>query len=150
MRVTVDTAVLVRMNVRAQGPARQLLSYFRESGATLVLSPFILDEVERVLSYPRMRALFKLNGEEIRAHIDELSAVAEIVTPAEGAPLVLSDPDDDPIVYTAIAGDADYLCTTDRHFYKPTVLSICSRYGIQVVHDVELLQILRESLGRPS
>jgi predicted nucleic acid-binding protein len=69
--------------------------------------------------------------------------VAEIVVPAEGPPLVLKDPNDDPVVYTALAGGADVLCTVDRQFCEPNVLSFCARYDIQVMTVVELLQALR-------
>jgi predicted nucleic acid-binding protein len=43
--------------------------------------------------------------------------------------VVLKDPNDDPVVYTAVAGGADVICTVDRHFYQPNVLAFCSRHG---------------------
>ena len=56
---------------------------------------------------------------------------------------MLKDPDDDPVIYTALAGAADVICTVDRHFYEPGVLGFCSRYGIRIMDDVELLHDLR-------
>lgn len=150
MRVTIDTGILVRMNVRAKGPARELLRYLRETDSVLVLSQFLLDEVSRVFKYPRMRELFALTDAEIQAHVEALAEISELVTPAEGSPVVLTDPNDDPVIYTAFAGNADYLCTVDKDFYQPNVMAFCSRYGIQLVHDVELLHILRQSMGRSS
>ena len=64
--------------------------------------------------------------------------------PAEGPPVVLKDPNDDPVVYTAVAGGADVICTVDRHFYQPNVLAFCSRHGIQLMTDIELLHALRQ------
>ncbi|MGC1722312.1 MAG: hypothetical protein WA746_25280, partial [Isosphaeraceae bacterium] len=52
---------------------------------------------------------------------------------------ILTCPDDDPVVYTALAGAADVICTVDRHFYEPNVLQFCSRFGIRIMDDVELL-----------
>jgi hypothetical protein len=49
----------------------------------------------------------------------------------------------DPIVYTAVAGQADVICTIDRHFYHPNVLSFCGRQRILLMTDVELLHALR-------
>jgi hypothetical protein len=57
MRITPDTAILVRANTKAAGPARELLNTIARTGARLVLSPFILDELARTLRYPRMQAL---------------------------------------------------------------------------------------------
>ena len=143
MRITLDTAILVRTNARATGPARELLKFIQQLGARLVLSPFLLDEVQRVLWYPRIQAIYKLDTNDILEHVQLLKSLADIVVPAEGPPLVLKDPNDDPVVYTALAGGADVLCTVDRHFYEPYVLSFCARYDIQVMTDVELLHALR-------
>jgi len=145
MRVTVDTSILVRMNVKASGPARELLRFFEAKETILVLSSFLLDEVARVLTYPRVSAIYRLSDEEVAQHVELLRSVSMMVTPVEGPPVVLADPNDDPVIYTAFAGDADVLCTIDRHFYEPNVLSFCSRYGIQVVDDVELLYMLRSA-----
>jgi hypothetical protein len=81
-------------------------------------------------------------------HVRSLESLADVVIPAEGPPVVLKDPDDDPVLYTAIAiaGQSDVLCTADRHFYEPDVLSFCSRHGIQIMDDVDLLHVLRQDL----
>jgi predicted nucleic acid-binding protein len=109
------------------------------------LSPFLLAEVNRVLRYPRVQALYPLNVDEIRDHLQSLESLADLVIPGEGRPIVVKDPNDDPVVYTALVGQADVLCTVDRHFYDPSVLSFCARYGFQIMTDVELLHALRES-----
>jgi putative PIN family toxin of toxin-antitoxin system len=147
MRITADTAILVRTNAKATGPAKALLDTIQSCGAVLVLSPFLLAEMERVLKYPRMQALYGLDDVAIRQHIQYLESFAELVTPAEGPPIVLKDPDDDPVIYTAIAGGADVICTVDQHFYDPSVLGFCSRHGIQLMTDLELLNALRQVYG---
>lgn len=137
MRITPDTMVLVRTNVRAFGPARELLKVVHQIGARLVVSPFILDEVRRVLSYPRIQAMYHLSGVEIGEHLQYIESLSDIVIPLEGQPVVLKDPNDDPVVFTALAGQADVLCTGDKHFYEPDVLSFCSRYGVRLMAEVE-------------
>lgn len=144
MRITPDTMVLVRTNVRAFGPARELLRVVQQLGLRLVVSPFILNEVRRVLSYPRIQALYYLTDDEIGEHLQYIEALSDIVVPMEGPPLVLRDPNDDPVVYTALAGQADVLCTGDKHFYEPNVLSFCSRYRIRVMGEIELLRAIRQ------
>jgi predicted nucleic acid-binding protein len=54
MRVIPDTAILVRMNAKASGPARRLLERIAFGPHELILSPFLLEETEQVLYYPRM------------------------------------------------------------------------------------------------
>jgi putative PIN family toxin of toxin-antitoxin system len=142
MRVVADTAILVRMSAKASGPARRLLEQIASGPHELVLSPFLLMETERVLSYPRMQALYALSPEGIREHIAELVSVARIVDPVVREPVVLNDPEDDPVIYTAVDGRADVLCTLDGDFYKPGVIEFCRKHGISVVTDVELLRML--------
>jgi len=146
MRITLDTEIIIRTNIKATGPAKELLETIQQYGAVLVLSPFLIREVERVLRYPRIQALYKLSDADIRQHLEYLQSFAEIVTPAEGPPVVLKDPDDDPVIYTALAGAADVICTVDGHFYEPGVIAFCNRYGIRIMNDVELLYILRQEM----
>lgn len=100
MRITPDTSILVRGNAKAVGPARELLSAVERSANPLIISPFILREVERVLRYPRMQRLYGMTDSDIQKYLDHLRSMADIYEPAEGRPIVLSDPNDDPIVYT--------------------------------------------------
>ena len=44
MRITPDTGILVRMNVKATGPARRLLEVILAGPHELVLSEFLLNE----------------------------------------------------------------------------------------------------------
>jgi predicted nucleic acid-binding protein len=49
MRIVLDTNILVRANAKARGPARELLLLIVDSPEhTLLLSPFLLEELERV------------------------------------------------------------------------------------------------------
>jgi uncharacterized protein len=149
MRIAVDTAILIRGNAKATGPAKELLQVIQQTGTRLILSPYVLDEVQRVLRYPRIQALYHLRDGDIWEYVHLLESIADIVDPAEGPPIVLKDPNDDPVVYTALAGQADILCTVDKHFYEPNVLAFCARHGIRLMSDIELLHFLRKLiLGR--
>jgi putative PIN family toxin of toxin-antitoxin system len=144
MIVTCDASILVRATKRSSGPARKLIDSLAGNPEHIIaLSPFILGEVGRVLSYPRMQALYGLSAVEIRDHVEFLSGISRLVEPQIGLPVVLDDPDDDPVVYTAVAAGADVLCTKDRHFYQPDVLAFCAQEDIRVMDDVNLLKLLR-------
>jgi predicted nucleic acid-binding protein len=56
---------------------------------------------------------------------------------------VVSDPADDPVLYTAADGKADVLCTRNtKHFALPAVQEFCAARGIRVMTDLEVLQDL--------
>jgi len=143
MRVTPDTGILVRMNVQATGPARRLLETILAGPHELVLSEFLLDETARVLRYPRIQKLYKLTEQDIAEHVQLLRSRADLVSPVVYKPVVLADPNDDPVVYTAVAGRADVLCALDRDFYAANVISFCDERGIAIMNDAELLRKLR-------
>ena len=144
MRITPDTGILVRMNAKATGPARRLLDIVLAGLHELVLSEFLLEETARVLRYPRMQTLYRLSENDISEHIELLRLRADLVFPIVHEPVVVADPNDDPVVYTAVAGRADVLCAMDRDFYSPEVITFCRERNIEIMNDVELLQQLRE------
>jgi predicted nucleic acid-binding protein len=93
MRITPDTGILVRMNVKATGPARRLLEIILAGPHELVLSEFLLQETERVLRYPRMQNLYKLAHVDIAEHIELLRARADLVSPVVYKPVVVAGPE---------------------------------------------------------
>ncbi len=117
MRIVLDTNVLVRANIKVQGPARDLLQKIAYGDHVIITSPFLLREVERVLAYPRLQKLWGLTMQDIEEHVQFLALISDLVHPVVEAPIVLIDPNDDPVVYTAAHGKADVLCTLDRDFF---------------------------------
>jgi predicted nucleic acid-binding protein len=81
--------------------------------------------------------------QDIQEHVQFLVKISEVVHPSIETPIVLKDPDDDPVVYTAIDGKADVLCTLDRHFYEPEVVAFCRKRAVSILDEVELLQELK-------
>jgi len=142
MRVTPDTGILVRMNAKATGPARRLLEIILSGPHELILSDFLLNELARVLTYPRIQKLYQLTADYIAEHVQLLRARADLVSPVVFKEVVLQDPNDDPVVYTAVAGRADVLCASDRDFYVPEVVAFCGDRGIRIMNDVDLLREL--------
>jgi hypothetical protein len=65
MRIVADTGILVRGSAKATGPARELLVQIGAGPHTVILSPFLLEQTRRVLSYPRLQALYELSEQDI-------------------------------------------------------------------------------------
>jgi putative PIN family toxin of toxin-antitoxin system len=147
IRAVLDTNILARAARPGTGPAREVLTRVRSEPHCLLVSPFLLNELERVLNYPRVRALHGLSPEEIQTYLEELYRTAEVVHPVVGDPAaaIAQDPDDNPILQTAVLGRANILCTLDRHFQHPEVQAYCAAHGIRILTDVELLRLLREA-----
>lgn len=98
--------------------------------------------------YPRLRERYRITPAEAALFAGTLADAAQLVEPVVVEPVVLYDPNDDPVLYTAADGNADILCTLNvKHFTAPLVLSFCSQRGIRVMTDVEVLRELRALAG---
>jgi putative PIN family toxin of toxin-antitoxin system len=113
-----------------------------------VISPVLLDELTRVLRYPRLRALHGLDDADIAQFVRDVEA-ASLVVPltSPSVTAVQSDPDDNAVIAAAIAGQAEVICTRDRHFRQQDVIDFCAQHGIRIVDDIELLNELRLAGG---
>lgn len=147
MRIVLDSNILVRANPLAvpHGLAKELLLAAIAAPNVLIISPPILIEVARVLCYPHVRSRWPLSDHAIRTYVDLLEQSAVLVTLPSETPAVVSDPDDDPILQTAIVGRADVLCSRDAAFRAPAVEEVCRAEGIRVVDDISLMQDLRRT-----
>ncbi len=145
MRVVLDTNILVRANpkVSPRGLARDLLLTIVSGPHVLILSPAILIEVQRVLTYPHVQARWPLTSDAIERYLAFLEAAGVLTELPEVSPSIVSDPDDDPILQTAIVGRADFLCTRDEAFRHEVVQHVCATHGITILDDITLLQELR-------
>jgi predicted nucleic acid-binding protein len=117
LRVVLDVNILVRANDRATGLARDL---FRE-------------------------LLRRWIEAGIYDYIQFLRQAAETVVPDTSLAVPIRDPADLAIVQTAIAGDAEFICTMDPDFYEPAITDFLGKLGIKVLDGVALMQVLRAS-----
>jgi predicted nucleic acid-binding protein len=85
LKITLDSNILVRAATSPQGPALRLLDIVLNAH-TLVLSRFILDEVERVLLYPRLQARYRITANEAARFTEGLADVACIVEASDRPP----------------------------------------------------------------
>lgn len=145
MRVVIDTNILARAARKGTGLAAELLTKIVDPAHVLVLSPFLITELARVLRYPRVQAMHGLDDAGIDSHVADVQAMGMIVVPASASPtpVVTNDPKDDAIIATAVDGQAEVLCTLDRHIHYPVVVAYCAQHGIRVLTDIELITELR-------
>ena len=146
MRIVVDTNVLVRATKRSTGPAREVLRIFESEQHILVLSRFIVTELLRVLNYDRLLPVHRLTLPEQQEYVAAVEKLAQLVEvlPTAKPEAVSRDPEDDPVIATAVAGRASVLCTLDHHLLHPDVRAYCASRGVRVMTDVDLLRLLQK------
>jgi putative PIN family toxin of toxin-antitoxin system len=148
MRVVFDSNVLARATPGKTSAAREVLLLVTQAPHVLVTAAPFLTELVRILQYPRVRALHGLDDAGIQAFLQSLQAGSAIVTPVSPPPIQTRDPDDDLVIATAVAGQAEVICTWDQHLFEPAVQAACATRGIRVLKDSDLLLELRSLVGR--
>lgn len=145
-RAVLDTNVLARAARGGDGAAAELVRRLTQPPHVLVLSPFLLAELTRVLRYERVRALHGLDEAGMDDFVETLQTAAFLVNPAADAAIAVvpHDPDDNPVVAAAREAKASVLCTRDRHLQHADVQTYCAQHNIRIMGDVDLLQLLRE------
>lgn len=143
MRTAADANILVRAIASPSGASGAVLDMMTVPPHVLVVSPYILGEVRRVLHYPRVRKLLRITDDEIAKFLAVIAACAEIVEP-RAVPVICRDPMDDAVIAAAVEGRANILCTFDEDLHDPLVKAYLATFGIRVLTDVALLHELRQ------
>ena len=112
--VVVDTNVLLRAAVSPAGPAARLYASAKRGDFRLVLSPHLLREVRAGFFKPHFRSRYPVAPREIAIFLAELLVAGELVAGDFEVDLVPEDPEDNPIVASALEGDAAYVREADR------------------------------------
>jgi putative PIN family toxin of toxin-antitoxin system len=144
MKAVFDNNILVRANPKNAGPARRLLQRFQSGPDVLILPREMLQELERVLLYPRLVKRFQMSAADVAAFLTELAESSTLVVPAMVPVGLIRDPTDEPILGTAVAGRADVLCTRDLDLCDDRVRVFAAEHGIRIIGDLELLALLDE------
>ena len=129
MRVVLDTNVFIAAVV-ADGLCRDLVRV-RVLPHTLITSEPLLHELRTI-----SRAKFAVDPVELPL-LEQLNEEAEIVTPAELRRGVCRDKDDDVVLATALAGNADVIVTGDED-----LLVLKKFRGIEILSPRQFLERL--------
>jgi uncharacterized protein len=128
MKVVLDTNVLVQSAISPYGIASQILGLLRRGEFELVLSEEIVQEYSIVLNYPRIQTLTKKTEAYIHNFIQDIHGFATLAYPKTIITLVEKDPSDDKFFECAVAGEVDYIVSSNKH-----LLDIGEYRGIRVV-----------------
>ena len=137
-KAVLDSSVLVSAFLKPGSLPATLLLRAREGAFSLVLSTYILEETATVLVRPKNLGRYGYTGDEVGRFCRALVAVAEMAGELPDIDAVPSDPKDNPIVATAIAGKAEYLVTGDRAHLLP----IREHAGVRIVTPRAFLDVI--------
>jgi hypothetical protein len=136
MRVVLDTGILIAALITADTPPDQVYQAWRKKRFMLITSAWQLEEFRRASRYERVKKFLKpteagnlVNG--LKRHATVLAELPEVD--------LSRDPQDNPVIAMAVAGQADYLVTGDRR----GLLSLKRAGNTRIVTPAEFLRILK-------
>jgi uncharacterized protein len=113
LRVVVDPGVLVSAALSPRAAPAALLRAWREGAVELVVSPWLLQELDDTLRREKFRRY--LSEEDAGAYVGQLHRNAVIRSDPDVPTGATPDPGDDYLVGLARAANADFLVSGDRH-----------------------------------
>lgn len=138
MRLVLDTNVVVSGLLWHGAPA-ELLDAAKRDETELCTSRILLAELTRILQRPRFAQAIVASGLGLDELVLGYAELATLVQPEPVPPTVLDDPDDDHVLACALAAEADYIVSGDRH-----LLALQRYRDIPIVRVIEAM----EAVGR--
>lgn len=126
MRVVLDTGVLIAALITKDTPPDRIYQAWLKRRFELITSEWQLEEFRRVSRYPRLRRF--LNPVEGGIMVNGLRHRAVVLQQLPRIDVSV-DPDDNPLLATAVAGEADYLVSGD----KSGVLALKKIHNTQIL-----------------
>jgi len=111
MRIVLDTGILIAALITKDTPPDLIYQAWRKKKFELITSEWQLSEFRRVSRYPKLRKY--LVPSEAGSMINGLRYQALVLTDLPALE-ISPDPDDNPILAMAVAGEADFLVSGDK------------------------------------
>jgi uncharacterized protein len=139
MRILLDTNVVISGLLWDGAPAR-LIDCGIAGKAEFCTSARLIAELGRSLGKPHLIERLRKHRQTAEAVMRVYSGVCETFEPAELAQPIAPDPDDDWVIATALAANADLIVTGDKPF-----LGVGTVGSIQIVSVAEALELVAAS-----
>jgi uncharacterized protein len=142
IRVVIDANIYASALMKTEGlPAQVLRKIVEGERYELVLSQAILEELHRILFYPKIRSRIKITDQEILAWLDALNVISHLIIPRHLYPiLVHDDPDDDIYLIAALESRARYVISGDQHLLK---MKYCET--VKILTTSEFIEVCRST-----
>ena len=134
-RAVLDANVYISAAVHPGGVPGQLLERLGRGEFEVVLSPAIVEELRRVLGYPKLRKAIRIDI-PLEQWLQAIVMLADVVRDRP-ALAVCQDPDDDKYVAAALEGRAEFVVTGDQAF-----LALEEHEGVRIVSPREFLDLI--------
>ena len=140
IRAVLDANVTVSAILNAQGTPGRILDAWRNEHFQLLMSDAILEEIERVLHYPKIAKRHQWSLAQIQQFLTLLADIASLTPDDLELSVIADDPEDNRYLECAVEGHANYIVSGDQD-----LLQLGTYHGIQIVTPRAFLDVLDHS-----
>ena len=138
LRIVFDTNILVRLVLGRSRTAEFLRKAWRNGQFTLILSPAIITELERVSQYPQVVKAFGVARDKLRAFLVIANQSAVFTLDLYEVDFLQTDVTDNIILACALEAHADYIVSEDAH-----LRNLKYYQGVQIIGLDRFVQLLQ-------
>ena len=132
IKAILDTNVVISAIIFG-GKPRRLLNLAIEGKVSLFFSEPMFEEIREILGGRK----FRFTASQLLAVERELEAISDTVYPDKSIKIVKDDPDDDVFIECALAADADFIVSGDKH-----LLALKSYGNVKIVNAAEFIEMV--------
>ncbi|MDE2231540.1 MAG: putative toxin-antitoxin system toxin component, PIN family [Candidatus Omnitrophica bacterium] len=137
LKVVVDTNQFVSALISKRSQSARLLELWKNQHFILVTSPEIIAEIKEVLEYPHIRQKYKLSKVEIVSLLVLIEHEAVVLPSLPAVHIIKDGPDDNKFLACALAAQAEYIVSGDRH-----LLNLGSYGPVSIVTVKDFLHVI--------
>lgn len=137
MKVVLDANIYVSSMINTQGHPHRIIQRWAQGDFDVLVSTSIINEIGRVLRYPRIAKRHKQREKEIKQFLELLSGEAILVEPSHRLEVIQEDESDNRYVECAIEGKAQYIVSGDNH-----LLNLGEYRGIVIIPPSAFVALL--------
>lgn len=139
LKIVLDANVFVSALINPHGKPAQILNYVFENKIRLFTSPSIIEELQRVLSYPKLVKRHGLEKEELKKFVSDLLSIMSLVEGKKAIDVIVEDPTDNNYLSCALDAKADFIVSGDIH-----LLNLREYEGTQIITPTQFLEMLEK------
>jgi hypothetical protein len=117
-RAVLDANQFVSAILSPDGVPAKVLNAWRGGLFELITSQSIIDEIRRVLNYPRLSKIHRKSSKEIDLFLEDLEILSFVAPEKLSLSVVSDDPTDDKYLVAALEGEAKFIVTGDSDLLK--------------------------------
>lgn len=115
--IVLDTNVWISAMIWGGSPAK-IIKAAEDKKICIIASEEIIREINQTLSYPRLKQVYEKAGADRQELIETILRIGKLVQATAMINIVCEDPADNKFIECALASEAEYLVSGDKHLLK--------------------------------